>query len=925
MGVAACVIIVAALGTATAAEYWVAPSGDDAGAGTKERPWRSLHRALAPEPGLEPGDTIWVRGGVYELSEPLAFTPEHSGAPGSPVTIAAQPGEEVIIRGARSVTGWQLWREGIYRADLAAQGLEGARFHQLFYRGERQPLARHPDFDPEHPRTGGFVYVEDKGPRPFEQFIYADGDVPFDAWGDISQVEVWTVFGRGWNFALTPVVDVDREHRIITTRRVRRHFERMNRYFIQNVLGALDSPGEWFLDYETSALYFHPPDGPPADGDVLVPVLDNIIEVRGSLPYPHGYLHVGYKGSRDEFEMPGDPPEDNPVHDLVFRGLRVECSRHSGLLLTGARDCALIGCVVTGIGNVGINLGGVANAHEEVGNPRVEPFEGFSGGVGGGGQNTLFNDPCQGCRVEGCDVFSCGADGIFLYGTGNLAENNHVFNIGLFDKDCACVSLWGEENVARRNNLHDAPRNAIYLKGIDNVAELNDIHHTMLETCDGGAIRMCQRNLTMRGNVIRHNRILDTVGYGYPYTSRTFQSPYYSWGVYLDDFTCGTTVEGNIIARVGRGGVMLHGGSDNIVTGNIVVDAAVAQLEQAPIRDKSISGNVFAHNVLVYGSADALAYRSTKWVDGSLTFDRNLVWAFGNPVCVDLGRGGQAFDDWPSWMGHGLDSGSIVAEPRFVDAANDDYRLAPDSPAWELGFQEMPVDQIGCYRSPARASWPLDTNAGVVREEHLLYTQPVQPIREDFEIDVVGRPPRHGDVMAGPEAAIVVTEEQAAGGEHSLKVLDAPGLRQLWLPRIYYPLEHREGRVRFSCDLLLDAERPPRLYIDPRQYSDTGEAEYFNGPMLVIAPDGTISSRQGQLARVPRGTWFTIQLDFVLGDDAPDSTAMVLTVRGEEPVELEVPHARPEFQHLERIVFASLTDSKSVFYLDNIAIEPITE
>ena len=46
---------------------------------------------------------------------------------------------------------------------------------------------------------------------------------------------------------------------------------------------------------------------------------------------------------------------------------------------------------------------------------------------------------------------------------------------------------------------------------------------------------------------------------------------------------------------------------------------------------------------------------------------------------------------------------------------------------------------------------------------------------------------------------------------------------------------------------------------------------------------------------------------------------------GEEPVALQVPHAGPKFQRLERIAFASLTDGESVFYLDNIAIEPIKE
>ncbi|HUW16727.1 MAG TPA: right-handed parallel beta-helix repeat-containing protein, partial [Actinomycetes bacterium] len=749
------------------------------------------------------------------------------------------------------------------------------------------------------------------------------GDIPLDDWGDISQAEVVTVFGYGWNFAITPILDVDRKLRIITTRRVRRQFERMNRYFIQNVLGALDAPGEWFLDRATDALYFRPPDGQPPGDAVRVPVLDSLIQLRGSLPYPHGYLVVGFKGTRHDFEMPADAPPEQPVEHVVIRGLRLEETRDSGIVLSGARECSVVGCSVSNVGNVGINLGAVASAHEEVGNPRVVPAEGFSGGVAGGGQNILFNDPCVSCRVEGCDVWSVGSDGIFLYGTENVAENNHVFNSGLFDKDCACVNLWGERNVARRNTLHDVPRNAIFIKGTDNVAELNDIHHTMLETCDGGAVRMCQRNLALRGNTIRYNRILDTVGYGYPHTSRSFQSPYYAFGVYLDDFTCGTTIEGNIIARCGRNGVVIHGGSDNTVTGNIIVDPGDVGVALYPIRDDPIAGNQCAHNIITCDGDRCVVYRYSRWVEGALGFADNLVWGRGQPVRVDTGAGGQLFTDWDKWLAFGLDQGSRAEDPQFSDAAADDYRLADDSPARDMGFERIPVAEIGCYQSPARASWPVDPDAGMVREQPVLYTQPVLPVREDFEIDLVGRPPRHGDVMAGPKAAIVVTDEQAAGGAHGLKVLDAPELRQVWLPRIFYPLEYPEGRVRVSLDLRLDGSRPPTLYLDPRQYSDTGDREYFSGPILGVQTDGSLSAGGQKLADLPFDEWVSLAMVLTLGEGAPASTELLVSVPGRELLRVMVPHASPDFQRLERLVIASLTDGVSVFYLDNIVIEKV--
>jgi hypothetical protein len=64
-------------------------------------------------------------------------------------------------------------------------------------------------------------------------------------------------------------------------------------------------------------------------------------------------------------------------------------------------------------------------------------------------------------------------------------------------------------------------------------------------------------------------------------------------------------------------------------------------------------------------------------------------------------------DEWEAWQAQGMDLHSLVVDPLFVDAARDDYRLRPESPALKLGFEPIPVDKIGCYADPLRASWPL--------------------------------------------------------------------------------------------------------------------------------------------------------------------------------------------------------------------------
>ena len=45
-------------------------------------------------------------------------------------------------------------------------------------------------------------------------------------------------------------------------------------------------------------------------------------------------------------------------------------------------------------------------------------------------------------------------------------------------------------------------------------------------------------------------------------------------------------------------------------------------------------------------------------------------------------------------------------DPLFVDAAKLNFQLREDSPAWKVGFQRIPVEQIGLVASPDRASPP---------------------------------------------------------------------------------------------------------------------------------------------------------------------------------------------------------------------------
>jgi hypothetical protein len=43
---------------------------------------------------------------------------------------------------------------------------------------------------------------------------------------------------------------------------------------------------------------------------------------------------------------------------------------------------------------------------------------------------------------------------------------------------------------------------------------------------------------------------------------------------------------------------------------------------------------------------------------------------------------------------------SVIADPMFVNPANYDFRLRPDSPALKMGFQQIDLSTVGPRLAP---------------------------------------------------------------------------------------------------------------------------------------------------------------------------------------------------------------------------------
>jgi alpha-N-arabinofuranosidase len=147
-------ILFAATSVAAATDYHVAVDGDDANAGTRRSPFRTIQRAADL---AQPGDTIIVHKGIYREE----VTPPRGGLSNAKrITYQAAPGEKVEIRGSEVVKNWKSAGDGIWKLAL--------------------PNAFFGTFNPFADEVSG-DWFKDKGRKHHTGCVYQDGEWLFEA------------------------------------------------------------------------------------------------------------------------------------------------------------------------------------------------------------------------------------------------------------------------------------------------------------------------------------------------------------------------------------------------------------------------------------------------------------------------------------------------------------------------------------------------------------------------------------------------------------------------------------------------------------------------------------------------------------------------------------------------------------------------
>ena len=309
--------------------YFVSPAGNDQNPGTLEEPFATLQRAQQAARRQRGG--VFLRGGTYYLAEPLVFTAEDSGTKAAPVVFQNYRSEKPVISGGMKLANlaWTPWMNGIFQTQVP----DDLQTEEIFVNGQRQILARYPNFDPHAQYFDGFAanVISNRSARwadPAGGYFHAMHPA---LWGDFT----WRITGKnangeaqlegGWqnNRGGGPNPGIQ---------------------FVENIFEELDAPGEWFLNHKTHTLYFYPPAGLDLAGAVIETTrLRNLVEFRGDETNPARFITLKGLAFRQAARTVMDTREPLARSDwAIYRG--------GAVFFNGAEDCALEDAVLDQLG-----------------------------------------------------------------------------------------------------------------------------------------------------------------------------------------------------------------------------------------------------------------------------------------------------------------------------------------------------------------------------------------------------------------------------------------------------------------------------------------------------------------------------------------------------------------------------------------------
>lgn len=655
-------------------ELYVSPRGSDSNPGTLRKPFLTIERArdavrmLHHDGKLSVPVTVFLRGGTYALTAPLTFLPEDGGSAVCPVSYRGYKKERPVISGGESVTGWrESTRDGRRVWTVLFPGLKSGQvdFRELWVDGVRRPAARHPN-------TGYLKVLAVPGASG--KTLWSDGSVNFQyAPGDIparwaySGAEV-VVMNR-WVESHLPVSRVDTNARTVRfAKRSLFTLEMGDDYYIQNVPDALDSPGEWCLDRQRGELQYLPMSGEKiGKTSVVIPRLRQILCLEGDPEQGRFVEHITFEGitfSHSEWRLPDtlnfrkafSMADSSALGGIADGGYPQAAYGVPGAISAkGVRNMEINGCEIAHVGSYGIEL----------------------------------SRGCQGNRILHCVLRDLGAGGVKIGETiirpaaNDRTCRNDVMNCFIGDGGLVYhsgIGIWVAQSADNRimdNTVHD-----FYYSGLSigwtwgygpsaaegNIIENNHVHHIgVLSNGDGPILSDMAGIYTLGvqpGTVIRRNIFHDIAAVRYG-----------GWGIYFDEGSTDILAEDNLVYRTTHGGFHQHYGKNNVVRNNIFAFARDQQIQRTRAEDHL--SFTFEGNIVYWKEGKLLA---GNFSGQNFRMENNIYWKEGG--------GDFRFDTltFIEWQKRGMDAGSMIADPGFVNPAGADFSFTQGSAALERGF-----------------------------------------------------------------------------------------------------------------------------------------------------------------------------------------------------------------------------------------------
>ena len=289
-------------------EVYVSAQGSDTNTGTEDQPLRTLSEALRKVRNLRrlnkidsnEAVEIILKKGVYKLYEPIIIRPEDSGTSESPTIIRSEDDQHAVISSGVEINNWSVNNvtivgipEEISRklwvADMPLVGGRPLDFRQLWVDGVKAKRAT--DFGEG---TLDRILAVDKVneilwiPTPDWSFSnIEDLELTIHQWWAIANLRVKSMEVKGDRTAVQfhqPESKIEFEHPwpapFIDDKR---EYNGNSAFYFSGAAELLDQPGEWYVDYKTSKVYYYPQKKDHIKkSKLVVPSLETLVEIRGN-------------------------------------------------------------------------------------------------------------------------------------------------------------------------------------------------------------------------------------------------------------------------------------------------------------------------------------------------------------------------------------------------------------------------------------------------------------------------------------------------------------------------------------------------------------------------------------------------------------------------------------------------------------------